>query len=244
VFASDNFLALRGVRVGDRIEVPTPTGPHNFQVLGALEDYSWPGGLLMTDLDVMSRLWNSTGLAYVDAQVANPSQIHAVHGRIAALTRNDYSAEVFDREQIVLLADDVLRQSTSAADAQVWLAAIIGFLGIGNSLIVGVLQRHREIGLLRAIGMSRGQLQRTVAIEALLIGIGAGALGVVGGLIGGWLPLRHFTLAVTGYLYPLVAPWATMGKVFGAAIVISVLAALLPIRRVSQVPVLTSIAIE
>ena len=127
---------------------------------------------------------------------------------------------------------------------QGWLAAIIGFLGIGNSLVIGVLQRQREIGLLRAVGISRQQLQLTVAIEAMLIGIGAGLLGIAGGLVGGWLPLRHFTFAVTGYLFPIVIPWTEMAEVFVLAILIAVAAAIVPARRIAQVPVLTSIAVE
>jgi putative ABC transport system permease protein len=243
-FASENFLALTGIQVGETVDLPTPSGSQRLRILGAIQDFSWSGGLLVTDLDVMSRLWKSTGLTYVDAQVGDPTQLGVVRSRLAELTRNDYAAQVMDRQGIVGVADDVLRQSTSAANVQVWLASIIGFLGIGNSLVVGVLQRQREIGLLRAVGMPRGQLQRTVAIEAFLIGISAGILGMLGGLVGGWLPLRHFTFAVTGYLYPMVVPWLVMAKVLASATAIAVLAAIVPIRRVTQVPVLTSIAVE
>ncbi len=243
-FASENLLALTGLRVGDSIRLQCPGGTRRFRILGSLEDYSWPRGLLAIDLDVMGGLWKSTGLTYIDSQVADRAETAAVKSRLVALTRDRYAAHVLDQRQIVGLADDVLRQTTSAANAQVWLAAIIGFLGIGNSLIVGVLQRQREIGLLRAVGMSRGQLQKTVAIEALLIGVCAGAMGTVGGLLGGWLPLRHFTFAVSGYLYPMVVPWADMAKVFVAAVAIAVVAAIVPARRVAQIPVLTSIALE
>lgn len=244
VFASENFLALNGMRVGDTIELSTPSGPHRVRILAGIEDYSWQGGLITTDLEVMSNLWKSNRLTYVDLQVSDPSQLEAVRSRVSELTKNEYTAEIVDRDQITRIADDVLRQSTSAADIQVWLATIIGFLGIGNSLVIGVLQRRREIGLLRAVGMPRGQLQRTIAIEALLIGVSAGILGMFGGLLGGWLPLRHFTFVITGYLFPPVVPGLPMVEVFFAATVIAVIAALLPIRRVTQIPVLTSIAIE
>jgi putative ABC transport system permease protein len=243
-FASENLLALTGLHIGDHIALRTPSGPQQVRILGSIEDYSWPRGLLAIDLDTMSTLWRSTGLTYVDVQVANRVDIGAVRSRLSDLTRNEYAAHLLDHDQILAISDDVLRQSTSAADVQVWLAAIIGFLGIGNSLVIGVLQRQREIGLLRAIGMSRNQLQKTVAIEALLIGIGAGLLGMAGGLIGGWLPLRHFTFAVTGYLFPIVIPWPEMAKVFLTATLIAILAAIVPARRVAQVPVLTSIAVE
>ncbi len=244
IFASENFLALTGKQVGKYLDLRTPNGVWHVKLLGPIEDYSWPRGLLVTDLDVMNHLWRGNALTYVDAQVAELSQLSTVKGRISEATRAEYAVALTDREQIIGVADTVLRQSTSAADAQVWLASIIGFLGIGNSLIIGVLQRRREIGLLRAIGMSNGQLQRTVALEALLIGIGAGLLGAAGGLVGGWMPLRHFTFAVTGYLFPCVVPWAEMAKVVVGAVVVATLAAVIPMRRAAEVPVLTSIAAE
>jgi putative ABC transport system permease protein len=192
----------------------------------------------------MRRLWRDTGVTYSDLQVADPSRMDAVRAEIADVTREQYTAFVFDREQIVAVADDVLRQSTAAADVQVWLAALIGFLGIGNSLIMSVLQRRREIGLLRAVGMSRRQLQATVAVEALLVGVAAGVLGMAGGLVGGWLPLRYFTFSVTGYLFPLMIPWSHMAVVFVAALLIGLLASLIPMRQAAQVPVLSAIAYE
>jgi putative ABC transport system permease protein len=167
-----------------------------------------------------------------------------VRARIAEITKDQYSVFVFDRNQIVAVADDVLRQTTAAADVQVWLAALIGFLGIGNSLAMSVLQRQREIGLLRAVGMSRRQLRATVSAEALLIAIASGLLGMGGGLLGGWLPLRYFTFNITGYLFPLTIPWGHMALVFGSSLVIGLLASILPMSQASKVPVLTAISYE
>lgn len=244
LFASNNFLALTGMRAGQPLELPTPSGIRPFRILGGIDDYSWPRGVLILDLDVVDHLWKSDRLSYVDVQVANPSQTNDVRRRLEDATLGRFQAIVIDRARLFDMADDVLRQSTAAANVQVWLAAIIGFLGIGNSLVLGVLQRQREIGLLRAIGMSRRQLQLTVALEALLIGIAAGTLGALGGLAGGWLPLRHFTLAITGYLFPIVIPWQSLVLSVAASVAISLLAAIIPVGRVGRLPVLESIGME
>ena len=244
VVASDNFVALTGAHTGQTLTLQSPHGPQTFRLLGSMEDYSWPRGLLILDSKTVERLWNVKGLTYIDAQITSRSQASAVEARLREITPKDLKVSITSHDEIAGVADDVLHESTSAADVQVWLAAIIGFLGIGNSLVVGVLQRQREIGLLRAIGMSAGQLRRTVGVEALLIGVAAGLFGAVGGVVGGWMPLRHFTFAVTGYLFPLVIPWREMFEVFVAAIMIAILSAVVPIRKVVKTPVLTSIADE
>jgi len=109
---------------------------------------------------------------------------------------------------------------------------------------MSVLQRRREIGLLRAVGMSRRQLQQTVIAEAVLVSVAAGLMGMAGGLLGGWIPLRFFTFSITGYLFPLVIPWSHMGLVFVTAIAIGILASLLPMRQASKIPVLSAISYE
>ena len=243
-FVSDNFEALTGSQVGGELNVPTPSGERSFRILGTFEDYSWPRGLVLLDLGVMQHLWKSDRLSYIDIQAVNTARRGDFATQISEDIRADTNADVFPRDYLLSVSDSVLAQSTAAADMQVWLAAVIGFLGIGNSLLVGVLQRQREIGLLRAMGMSRRQLQRTTALEAAIIGVGAGLLGAVGGVIGGWLPLRHFTFAVTGFLYPLVVPWWSVLEAVVAGVIIAVVAALIPIKRVSEVPVLESITMD
>ncbi|AIE86234.1 hypothetical protein OP10G_2866 [Fimbriimonas ginsengisoli Gsoil 348] len=243
-FASENFLALNHLRIGESFKLTTPSGERSFRILGSVEDYSWPRGTIVTDLETVRRLWKDPNLSYIDVQVDRPERMAEVRANIGELTRDQYALFIFDRNQIVKVADDVLQQTTAVANVQVWLAALIGFLGIGNSLAMSVLQRKREIGLLRAVGMSRRQLQQTVIAEALLVSIASGVMGMAGGLVGGWIPLRYFTFSVTGYLFPLVIPWAHMGIVFACAIVIGLIASILPMRQASAIPVLSAIAYE
>jgi putative ABC transport system permease protein len=117
-------------------------------------------------------------------------------------------------------------------------------VGIVNAMWIGVMSRKREIALWRSIGVTRIQISRIVIFEGLFIGIVAAALGTVGGLYGGWLPLRSFSFAVTGYLYPRVVPWVHVFEVIALALVLGAMAGMAPAREAAKLPILESIGYE
>jgi putative ABC transport system permease protein len=244
IAVSDNFAALFGVSPGDRIELQTPSGPRTFKVLLAIEDYSWPHGVVLMDLDVMERLWKDDRLSYIDVRVRPGVDHDKVRAELASALVGRYSLFVYDREQIQRVSNDVLAQTVAIADVQVLIAIVIGFLGIVNSQLISVLQRTREIGLIRAVGMTRRQVGRMVVIEGVLIALVGGVIGAVGGLIGGWLPLRLFTFAITGYQYPLVVPWRHIGLALFVALVVGVVASVVPARRAAGLHILDAIGYE
>ncbi len=244
IVVSENFAALFGIETGSRIELPTPSGPRSFQVVGTVEDYSWPHGVVLMDLDVVQALWKDDRLTYVDARVQPGIDREKLRAQLANALAGRYSLFVYDKEQIRRVSDDVLLQTVAVANIQVTIAIVIGFLGIVNSQLISVLQRTREIGLLRAVGMTRKQVARMVVIEGVFIALVGGIIGVGGGLIGGWLPLRLFTFAITGYQYPIVVPWRHILLALVVAVLVGLLASLLPARRAAQLRILDAIGYE
>jgi putative ABC transport system permease protein len=121
------------------------------------------------------------------------------------------------------------------------LALVIALLGIVNTLALSVHERTREVGLLRAVGMSRSQMRRTIRYEAVLIGLIGSVLGVVIGL-GTAASLVHI-LRDNG-LTDLAVPGRQLALYVGLAVAAGVLAAALPARRATRLDVLAAIAHE
>jgi putative ABC transport system permease protein len=180
----------------------------------------------------------------VDVRIQPGSDREEMRARLAAALSGRFALFVYDKEQIRRVSDDVLVQTVAVADIQVIIAIVIGFLGIVNSQLISVLQRTREIGLLRAVGMTRRQVARTVVIEGVLVALVGGVIGVIGGLVGGWLPLRLFTFAITGYLYPPVVPWRHVLLCLAVAIFVGFLASILPARRAARLHIFDAISYE
>jgi putative ABC transport system permease protein len=118
---------------------------------------------------------------------------------------------------------------------------VIALLGIVNTLALSVHERTREVGLLRAVGMSRSQMRRTIRYEAVLIGLIGSVLGVLIGLATA-ASLVHI-LRDNG-LTDLAVPGRQLSLYVGLAVAAGVLAAALPARRATRLDVLAAIAHE
>ncbi|WEH40161.1 FtsX family ABC transporter permease [Streptomyces sp. AM 2-1-1] len=121
------------------------------------------------------------------------------------------------------------------------LAIVVAVLGVVNTLALSVVERTREIGLLRAIGLSRRQLRRMIRLESVVIALFGALLGL--GLGMGWGASAQQLLALEG-LNALEIPWATIITVFVASAFVGLFAALVPAFRAGRMNVLTAIATD
>ncbi|MEU3503720.1 FtsX-like permease family protein [Streptomyces hundungensis] len=121
------------------------------------------------------------------------------------------------------------------------LAIIVAVLGVVNTLALSVVERTREIGLMRAIGLSRRQLRRMIRLESVVIALFGALLGL--GLGMGWGATAHKLLALEG-MGVLEIPWPTIGTVFVASAFVGLFAALIPAFRAGRMNVLNAIATD
>ncbi|MGY6020237.1 ABC transporter permease [Streptomyces spinosirectus] len=121
------------------------------------------------------------------------------------------------------------------------LAIIVAILGVVNTLALSVVERTREIGLMRAIGLSRRQLRRMIRMESVVIALFGALLGL--GLGMGWGATAQKLLALEG-LKVLEVPWPTLIAVFLGSAFVGLVAALIPAFRAGRMNVLNAIATE
>lgn len=112
------------------------------------------------------------------------------------------------------------------------VAVVIALIGVANTLSLSVLERTRENSLLRALGLTRGQLRGMLAIEAVLVAGVAAVLGTVLGIVYGWLGAKS-ALGSVADVVPAI-PWFQLLAVFGVAIVAGLLASVMPARRAAR----------
>ncbi|MFI6350570.1 ABC transporter permease [Streptomyces sp. NPDC050560] len=121
------------------------------------------------------------------------------------------------------------------------LAIVVAVLGVVNTLALSVVERTREIGLMRAIGLSRRQLRRMIRLESVVIALFGALLGL--GLGMGWGATAQKLLALEG-LGVLEIPWGTIVAVFVASAFVGLFAALVPAFRAGRMNVLNAIATD
>ena len=120
------------------------------------------------------------------------------------------------------------------------LSVIISLFGIVNTLVLSVFERTREIGLSRAIGMSRRQVRATVRYESVITSIIGAALGIVVGILFAWVVVTKFA----GQGITFAVPGSQLVVFVILAVIVGVIAAILPARRAAKIDILEAIHYE
>ncbi|MBM7504654.1 FtsX-like permease family protein [Agromyces aurantiacus] len=151
-----------------------------------------------------------------------------------------------DRPEMREGIDEIIAGTVSVFSILVGFSALIAAIGLVNTLSLSVLQRTRELGLLRALGFERRQLRAMVIAEAAALTAAATVTGLVLGVFYGWAGAQSMLGSVQGE--PLVIlpsiPWGVVAALVGAAAVLTVVASLAPARRATRVSPVTALAVE
>jgi putative ABC transport system permease protein len=161
----------------------------------------------------------------------------AVEAARAALHGTNVQMDLLAEERD--LVNSFINGLTGVALGLLGLTVIIAVVGVGTTTALSVVERTRESGMLRAVGLSRAGLRATVAIEAGLYGVVGSALGLVLGVPYAWLTVYALDLGA-----PLVAPVAQLAAVVVVLAGLTILAGLLPARRAARVSPVAALAVE
>jgi putative ABC transport system permease protein len=188
------------------------------------------------------------------AKVTDASRIHgltvfldegtdreAVRARLRDVVAGIPTVAVSDVEEFAQARVAQFDQLFGAIYALLALAIVISVLGIVNTLGLSVMERAREVGLLRAVGLTRPQLRRMVTLEAVIVALLGAALGVLLGVALGW---SLASLLRDSGVDLVRIPWTLLGLFVVGAALAGILAAVGPARRAAKASVIESIAVD
>ncbi|QJW97104.1 ABC transporter permease [Frigoriglobus tundricola] len=232
VLVSDNFIARHGVRVGDTIHVPGPNGPVNLRIVGAVRDYSWSRGTIFIDRARYAKLFGDD-LIDICHVFLKTDRAAAPDPALEKYT-TDKGLFLADRDELRRFLSELINRIYVLAYMQQLLVGVVAALGVVTALLISVLQRKRELGLLLAVGATPGQVLRSVLAEAFLMGVFGTVLGVLIGLPMEWFVLKVMFVDESGFDLDVLIPWrATLG-IGAASITLATLAGLVPAWRAIQ----------
>jgi putative ABC transport system permease protein len=240
VLVSEDVALDRHLDVGEPFELETRQGMSSFEVAAIYAGQFGPPEITMGIKDARAHLSAGRPNGYRVALVegADPE---VVGKELQALP--DFDLETETQADVQENATDQIGQFFQIIYAILAIAAIVGLLGLANTLAMSVLQRFREIGILRAIGVTRSQAWRMVLVESATMGLTAFVLSIPLG----WLLTTLITRgAGEGFgnrldtIYPYV--WIPFVLIFG--VVIAVIAAIAPGRRAARLHVVNALQYE
>ncbi|KMS81611.1 membrane protein [Streptomyces leeuwenhoekii] len=240
-----DYADQHGVRVGDTVTVAFEGGKTAKLKVAAITDDD-------TAIDQGARYISITTMQkYLPADRIPPNAILFAKARdgqeeqaYAALKKalDPYPQyQVRDQTDYKQELKDQIGQLLNLVYGLLALAIIVAVLGVVNTLALSVVERTREIGLMRAIGLSRRQLRRMIRLESVVIALFGALLGL--GLGMGWGTTAQKLLALEG-LNVLDIPWPTIIGVFIGSAFVGLFAALIPAFRAGRMNVLNAIATE
>ncbi|MGH9375253.1 MAG: FtsX-like permease family protein [Terriglobia bacterium] len=181
VLVSEPFAVRRNLHIGERLILKLPPAPVSFRVAGIYHDYSDPRGVIVMDRSTLlkylpDRAASSLGV-YLKPGISSEKARRAVERACAGLRVAVISHSELRREAMAVF--DRTFRITYALEA---VALCVAVTGVGGALIALVVDRRREIALLRFLGSSARQIRRLIFAEAALLGLLAGLVGFVLGV--------------------------------------------------------------
>lgn len=244
LIVSDNLAQRAGLELGDAVEIQAPYGSIELPIVGIVLDYTDQQGAVFMDRSVFIEKWRDESVNDIRVFVTPGTVVQEVRRRIL----DRFAGE---RQVFILTSDDSRRYVLGMADqwfglmyVQVAVAVFVAVLGIVNTLTVSIADRRRELGVLRAVGALRGQIRRTIWLEALALALVGLVLGSVLGAVNLYYVLDIVQRDVAGlrldYVYPITIVLALGPAILAAAFA----AAIWPAEAALRVPLVEALEYE
>jgi putative ABC transport system permease protein len=242
IFVHEDPAGDLGLEVGDTVTVEfADGGPRDLQVAGIHADSTYAGNYLV-DLDTFDEGYPANDLDMLAfATVVDGVDPAAARPAIERALEPFPQLTLEDRVEFNESQQSQVDQILLAVNALLGLALVIALLGIANTLALSVIERVREIGVLRAVGMTRGQTRLMVMVESVVVAAFGAFLGIVIGLLFG---LGAASAMPESVITIVTVPFGTLIGIAVVAMLCGVIAGLLPARRAARLDVLEAIAHE
>ncbi|TPG33041.1 FtsX-like permease family protein [Mycolicibacterium hodleri] len=229
-----------GVGAGGRITLQTPTGSRTVQVLALVPYFSGMTGTVAMSLDAMRAWFVRPGASDLEITVAPGADPSSVEAAVRKAVSPD--AFVYSGDEALAGVAGALDQVIAVITIIAWIVVVVSAVTLLNTLMLSVLDRRREIGVLRAIGATRGFTLKAILAEAAGIGIVGGLLGLILGAA-----IQYLTsIALTNVLSIDVAwqPSPSMLLIGLGALTICLLGAVPPAVRAARLNIVEAVSVD
>ncbi|MCU1348677.1 MAG: macB 37 [Acidobacteria bacterium] len=244
VMASESFALKFNKGVGDSVELPTANGMRRFPITGIYRDYSNDRGVVVMDRAL-----------YIDAfrdDTINTVILFLRRGVDREWARRELERRFGPKYHAFAITNGSIRKEVMTIFDQTFLityallgvAIVVAVLGIVNTLAALILERTRELALLRISGMSTAELRTMIVVESSLLGLASIVVGLVMGYALSWILIYVINKQSFGWTIEFHTPLRLIAGSLAVTFVASVLAGLLPSRLANRIHLASAIKAE
>lgn len=250
VLISDIFAARSGLGVGDVLKLETPLANLERPVLGIVDSkaMAWLEGLVYLDRKLYLQYWRDDRVSWLSIDLDPGADFEAVKSDIERTVSNGQPLFVQTSDEVRRRGREIISGNIDQFFAffyvQMLIAAFVSLIGLINTLVISVWDRKRELGIIRAIGGTRGQIGKIVMLEAAAIGLVGLVTGVVKGVIDTYAMSRTAAGIFGGYSIPFYFSWKLLALSAPIVMIVSLAAAWWPARLAARSNVVAAIGSE
>lgn len=233
----------QGLNVGRHVSVQTPNGLETYTVVGVATDYlNAKLSTIYISQKNLEKDFNVTSNVLVLANAKPGAALPMVKQALARVVANYPQFVLYDSASFKATQTQLFSQTFVVFDVLIGMFALPTLLALLNTLAISVLARTREIGMLRAVGTTRGQIRGMVVAEALLLAAVGVAFGIAGGIAMGYALV--YALNATMYVMPYYFPTSGIVVAVVAGFSFALLAAIIPARTAARLDIVAALHYE
>lgn len=234
ILMSEPMLKLFHKSVGETLELETPVGLKVFTIGGMVRDFASPNGVLYMRRELYKRYWNDP-LVTLYSIHHDPSMTSAEFLALVGPGLNE--REHLQAELPSKIYQDIeknLGDNMAMSDSTKWIALIIGTMGLLNSFLINLLQRFRELGCIRSIGMTSSQLLGMILTESVVLGVTGIIVAFVLTIPVAYIWVNWTLSYLLGWKVEFYFTWNDFLILFAIGLLVSVIAGVLPAMKAAR----------
>jgi putative ABC transport system permease protein len=235
VFVSESLALKYEKNVGDTIALPTLHGMRNFPITGVYRDYSNDRGVVVMDRALFVREFGHVTLNTVVVYLKKGITPAEARAKLEAAFGAKYHAFAVTNGEIRAQVMTIFDQTFLITYALLGIAIVVAVLGIVNTLAALILERTRELALLRVLGMTRAELRRMIVLESSLLGLTSTVVGLVMGYALSWILIFVINKQSFGWTIAFHTPARLIAASLAVTFIAAATAGLLPARLANRI---------
>jgi putative ABC transport system permease protein len=234
VLISESLSLKFDIDVGDEIELPVAGGTSRFPVTGIYRDYSNDRGVVVMDRAAFIRAYDDDTIDTIAIFLRDGVDPARARSKIERTLGAKYRVFAFTNASIRSEVMKIFDQTFLITYALLVVAIAVAVLGIVNTLSALIIERRREIALLKVLGMSRPQIRRMILLECSLLGIVSTILGLACGFVLSWILIFVINKQSFGWTIEFAPPGVLIATSLAITLLATIIAGIYPARMAGR----------
>jgi putative ABC transport system permease protein len=244
ILVTESFSLRHHVKAGDRIKISTPQGEKEFFISGVFYDYSSDWGMVLLEKKLFQALWDDETIHSAGIYLKEGVSQEGFKKVIREKYSKPYRLFVVSHRELRKEVLKIFDQTFAITYALEFIAIIVAILGIINSLNALIMERRRDIGIVRAVGALRKQIEKTTLIEAGMIGFFSHLFGLFCGFLLSILLIYVINKQSFGWTIQFSIPLRSLIESWLIVMITSVGAGFIPARQAAKMNMVESLRME